>query len=280
MVFKLTNGAVTDFSGYINGDYGSYDYEVLGIKPYVQTHCQMSRNGQTICSSLYRDYILKNVTKGQSICDFGAGKKFYINMLKNKGFEAYAYEPFYKEVGTERLDINTVVSDINSIQKRVERSGLFDVVVLDSVLNSITSAVYEDYVLTCCNALLKPNGTFYVGTSNKMFSDRTSNLSQMTNNHRYIEFMDNENYSATFRKGVWTLQKFHTQDSLRNLLENYFEEVNVIDKAKSQLWEICTKPIKLSKKNYFEALNAEFNLEYSQNYRHNKQKKDSRNYLK
>lgn len=42
-----------------------------------------------------------------------------------------------------------------------------EIEILDSVINSITSDDYQDWVLTCCNALLGKDGTFYSGTRNK-----------------------------------------------------------------------------------------------------------------
>ncbi len=273
IVYKMHNDKVPEFLKYINSDYGTYNYKKLGIKPYVQTHCQMSRNLETRRSTLYEHYVLKNIKKDEEILDFGAGKKLYINLLKKKGYKAYSYEPYFKAKGTERLDVNATLADINNIQQKIETSGLFDVVILDSVLNSITSNDYEDYVLTSCNALLKQTGKIYLATRNKASSESRLRQARSTDKLRNIEFLDKDNFSAIFRKGVWTLQKFQDKNSLNKLLNKYFDKVQVIDKHKNQLWAICKKPKRFEKSKYFKALDIEFNLEYPNSYKHNKQKK-------
>ena len=270
VVYKMRNQEAKEFLEYMKIDYGRYDYESLGIKPYVQTHCQMNRNGDSIKSTLYENYVIPNYKdKSKRLCDFGAGKMYYMNMLKNLGYDAHGYEPFFKSEGSEKLNISDVVGFIKDLNKDISRNGLYDIVVLDSVINSITSNDYQDWVLTTCNALLDENGTFYMGTRNKGILEKRENMEKTTDGVRYLEFLDNEDFSATFRKGVWTLQKFHTKESLEELLLNYFEDVTVIDKGKTQIWAICKKPRKLGFDKYKKALDEEFNLEYPNNYHHN-----------
>ena len=43
----------------------------------------------------------------------------------------------------------------------IKTFGLYDKVILDSVINSVTSLEFEDMVLTTCNALLDKDGIFY-----------------------------------------------------------------------------------------------------------------------
>lgn len=147
-------------------------------------------------------------------------------------------------------------------------------VVLDSVLNSITSKEYEDYVLTTCNALLKNDGTMYIGTRNIKSVEDALNYRKSTDKVRGIEFMDKDNFSATFRKGVWTMQKFNTKESLEILLSKYFGDVYVNSSNKNQLYAICKQPKKLSKEKYKTALNIEFNMEYPNGFCHNKRMKE------
>lgn len=279
IVYKMEDEKIETFLKYINSDYGTYSYDKLGIKPYVQTHCQISRKFSSRGSTLYKKYVLKNIKKSDDIIDFGAGKKLYINYLKNSGYKAYAYEPYFKLKNTEHLDIGEVVKDINKIQSKIETSGLFDVVVLDSVLNSITSKEYEDYVLTTCNALLKNDGTMYIGTRNIKSVEAALNYKKSTDKVRGLEFMDKDNFSATFRKGVWTMQKFNTKESLENLLSKYFGDVYVNSSNKNQLYAICKQPKKLNKEKYKTALNIEFNMEYPNGFRHNKHEKIVRSIL-
>ena len=273
IVYKMETEKIKTFLGYINSNYGSYSYDKLGIKPYVQTHCQISRKFSTRGSTLYKKFVLNNITKNDSVLDFGAGKKLYINYLKNNGYKAYAYEPYFKTKYLEQLDVGATIKDIKDINSKIEKSGLFDVVVLDSVLNSITSKEYEDYVLTTCNALLKKSGTMYIGTRNKKSVEIALNQKKSTDKTRAIEFMDKNDFSATFRKGVWTMQKFNTKESLEKLLSKYFEDVYVNSSNKSQLYAICKKPKEFNKGKYEKALNVEFNMEYPNGFHHNKHEK-------
>lgn len=269
LVYKMSNEEALLFLDFMKIDYGRYDYEALGIKAYNQTYCQMHRNHFN--SRLYERYVIPNINKKQRIVDFGAGKKEYATRLKEQGYKTFAYEPHLKKSGTEKLDIRQVVKDIDTIQKDIAKNGLYDVVVLDSVLNSITSLEFEHLVMTTCNSLLNDEGTFYTGTRNLRAAEREHNIS--TTNKRLIEFLDKDKFCATFRKGVWTIQKFNSAEMLYDLLSKYFSEVKVIDNDVGQLFAICKKPKRLDKAEYEKALNIEFNMEYPNGYKHNKHEK-------
>lgn len=269
VVYKMHNEHVREFLMYLGIDYGEYNYETLGIKPYVQTHCQMSRNGSSIKSTLYENFVIPSLTKSDRLVDFGAGKCFYSKNLRQKGYDTHWYEPFYKTEGTEKLNVSEVVRMIKALNRDIKEKGLYNVVVLDSVINSITSNDYEDWVLTCCNALMSQDGTFFTGTRNLQVVQDRGNLETSSDSVRYIEFLDKDNFSATFRKGTWTMQKFHDKESLTRTLKRYFEDVQVVDKGATQIWAVCRKPKDLGKERYEKALNIEFNLEYPGGYRHN-----------
>ncbi len=273
VVFKMHQADVADFLRYMGVDYGEYSYDTLGIKPYVQTYCQMNRDGKSISSTLYDRFVLPYVKKDMRIVDFGAGKMHYINGLRKQGFRAFGYEPYMRTEGKDVLNISAVIDHIKALETEVGKNGLFDVVILDSVLNSITSLEYEAAVLTVCNALCRPDGTFFTGTRNKEFVDYRKKRDKSTGNYRYLEFEDKKGFSATFGKGVWTMQKFNTPDHLKLMLMQYFDEVKVVDTKESQIYGICRKPKRLPIETYREALEMEFNIEYPDNYRHNQHKK-------
>lgn len=267
LIYKMSNAEALLFLDYMKINYGRYDYEALGIKAYNQTYCQMNRNGR-IHSRLYEKYIKPNIDKRQRIVDFGAGKKEYATRLREQGFKTFAYEPHLKKLGSEKLDIRQVVKDIDDINKDINKNGLYDVVVLDSVLNSITSLDFEHYVLMACNSLLKEDGVFYTATRNLKSAVYESDVS--TDNVRYVQFLDNDKFCATFRKGVWTMQKFNSAKMLHELLSKYFDEVKVIDNKLTQLFAICKKPKRFTEAEYKKALDIEFNMEYPNGYKHNK----------
>ena len=270
LVYKMTNENALLFLEFMKFDYGRYDYEALGVKAYNQTYCQMNRNGR-IHSRLYERYVIPSINKKQRVVDFGAGKKEYATRLKEQGYNIFAYEPHLKKPNTEKLDVRQVVKDINAIQKDIEKNGLYDVVILDSVLNSITSLEFEHLVMTTCNSLLKANGTFYTGTRNLQAAERGREIS--ADGVRYVQFLDQDKFCATFRKGVWTMQKFNDGKMLYKLMSKYFHEVKIYDNTTSQIFAICKKPKRFSKEEYERALNIEFNMEYPNGYKHNKHKK-------
>lgn len=71
-----------------------------------------------------------------------------------------------------------VIKMISKLEMDIKQNGLYDCVVLDSVINSITSNNFEKYVLTTSNALLKENGSLCIGTRNKGQIDSTLNSSR------------------------------------------------------------------------------------------------------
>jgi ParB family chromosome partitioning protein len=277
VVYKMENSLVKEFLEIMRKDYGEYKYENLGIKPYNQTHCQMHRLTSGVrsnSSTTYENLVLPNLKKGQRLVDFGAGEQAYAKMLKSKGFPAFAYEPHPKVKGSVSFDIPLVVQMIRAIQKDVATNGLYDVVVLDSVINSITSQDFEHYVMTVCNALCAKNGVFYSGTRAMEKCIKQESVKVATSSHRYIEFFDKNNFTAAFRQGVWTLQKLHTKESFIALLSKYFEFVEVDTKQGNSMHHAyCHTPKMLPMEYYKKALTIEFNMEYPNGYRHNQHEK-------
>lgn len=277
LVYKMRNEAVEEYLDICNNnEFGEYYYEALGIKAYNQLYCQMNRvAGESQKSTLYEKVVLKDIEKDDRILDFGAGRCGYINMLKDNGYKAFAYEPHYKKDGKPNIDVRSVVGFINNIERDIRRNGLYDKVVLDSVINSVTSLEFEDMVLTTCNSLLSENGTFYCATRNldSALGRAKETRTRATDKGRYLEFLDKDNFCATFRNGLWTMQRFHSEETLKALLYKYFKEVKVLYKNDTAFQVLCKKPRKLPKEQYEKALNVEFNMEYPGNYRHNRHEK-------
>lgn len=278
LVYKLPQSKVQSFLEIINRDYGEYNFKALDIKPYVQFHCQMSRvkndEQESLRSTLYEKFVIKNLNKTQRIIDFGAGKFAYVNYLKSKGYQIFGYEPYFKKNNSEIL-ISKIVKDIDIVYRSITLHKLFDVVILDSVINSITSLDYEDFVLTTCNALMNENGVLYLATRSLESVEQRVTLTKSTQKSRVIEFLDSNNFAATFRQGNWTLQRFHSAESLEKLLQKYFYSVELIPGGKvqgcgSQNYAICRNPRQFSQERYQKALDVEFNMEYPNNFRHNK----------
>lgn len=276
LIYKISNSIVVDFLRYISLDYGKYCFNALNIKDYNQTFCQMSRlNGlKKLRSTTYTKYVLPVINRNHRILDFGAGKCAYANMLRDDDYKMYMYEPFFRKCGENTFDLDKIIGFIDDIEKDIDKNGLFDIVVLDSVLNSITSAKMQHNVLLSCNSLLKDTGELILGTRCLGKAKLVLNQKKSINAKREIEFLDDDNYSVTFRNGVWTKQRFNTKENLKKELFPYFQEVNVTgSETRSNIYAICKKPIRWSISDYKKALNTEFNMTYPNGFKHNKHKK-------
>ena len=277
LVYKMKNDDVVDFLDICeNNEFGEYNYEALGIKAYNQLYCQMNRVvGVTQKSVLYEKVVLNEVKKDNRIIDFGAGKCGYINSLKDRGYKAFAYEPHFKKDGKPTIDIKSVVKMIKLAERDIKKNGLYDKVVLDSVINSVTSLEFEDMVLTTCNALMRKDGIFYCATRDikAVEAKASENKKSAIDKVRYTEFLDKDGFSATFRNGVWTMQRFHSVESFTNTLKKYFEVVELANHSGSSMQMRCEKPINLPIEHYKKALNVEFNMEYPNDYKHNQHEK-------
>ena len=124
--------------------------------------------------------------------------------------------------------------------------------------------------MVTCNSFLKEDGILFLGTRNKGKAEYELKNAVSTAKVRNIQFFDKNDFSITYRNGVWTKQKFHTLNSLEEMCSKYFNNVKCYGKEiSSQIYAICTKKKKLDKKLYHEALNTELNMEYPNGYRHN-----------
>ncbi len=275
LVYKLSDEKLAKFESYFNVDYGEYNYDSLGVKDYNQTFCQIARlEGKSAKkSSTYEKYVIPMLDREKRFLDFGAGKCAYAKKFRKLGYKFFMYEPFYRKGYTKFFDMQAVIGFIKEIESDISKNGLYDVVVLDSVINSVTSLEMQHNVLLTCNALLRNEGIFIMGTRSLKSTERHSRALIATSRVRDIEFLDKDKFSVTFRDGVWTKQKFHTKQSLKALLETYFLEVEIYgQKLGSIMYAICKYPKKYKLKDYERVLNVEFNMIYPNNYKHNQHK--------
>lgn len=258
---------------YLGYDYGQYFYDALGVKSYNQLHCQMNRlqgkKKRKITSTLYENYVIPELNKKAKTLDFGAGHCAYVKLLASEGYDICAYEPHFQV--SRKLNVREVVRQINHITRKIKKDGLFDTVILDSVLNSVINSYHEHAVMTTCNALLRKGGTIYIGTRNLGFQEHLNNSKIFTTEIRGIEFLDKKNFTATFRSGVWTMQHFHSKKTLEALLRQYFAKVQVTgERSGSQIYAVASEPLPLPREQVAKALTTEFNMEYPNGYKHNR----------
>lgn len=271
LVYMIPHEDEAEMMRYLSEDYGEYCYDTLGVKSYNQLHCQMHRlKGQgriKITSTLYENYVIPRLLKDERTVDFGAGRCAYAKMLASQGYPILPYEPHFQDKGA--LNVREVVNQINRLNIDLDRDGLYDAVVLDSVLNSVVNTHFEHAVLTACNSLLRPGGRIFVGTRSYHFFEHSMNVNKKCRPCRELQFLDKDNFCATYRSGVWTMQHLHTLDSLKNLLLQYFENVETFN-GNSQIYAIASCPRNLDRAKVEAAINEEFNMEYPGNYRHNR----------
>lgn len=275
LIFKLGQENTNEIKSIFSQDYGEYNYNSLNIRPYNQHYCQLPRlageNNDSKQSSLYEKLILPSINKSERYFDFGAGKCRYPKKLNSEGFNFTYYEPYYHMEGSRRqINLTEVSRMIEDTRMQVLQHGLFDNVILDSVINSVTSLEYEDYVLTTCNAMLKMGGIFYTATRplERIEMQMKADSKIESKKRRSLAFLDRNNFEAVFREGVWTMQHYHSRESWEALLKKYFRRVEI--KFFNNLNTICSEPIDLPLERYEKALNAEYNIEYPGGFRHNR----------
>jgi len=278
LIYKMDQARAEEFRPFIEADYGCYDFSALDIRPHHQHLCQMHRlqagAKRQNHSGVYEQLVMPRLKPDDRLLDFGAGRCAYVRKLRQDGYRAFAYEPHFVEGGRE-IDADQVVTFIKDIEQDIHANGLYDVLVLDGVLNSITSTEFERHVLAACNALLRPGGVLCLGTRSLDFitGREAAKMPTLDAKRRYLQFRDPDNFAVSYRgDGVWTVQRFHTAASLHDLLSEYFGSVEVIDRHRADIYAICAQPVNLTGEVYRQALEAEFNMELPGGLRHNAHK--------
>lgn len=253
---------------YLTADYGVYNYDSLEKHTYVQGLAQMFRSTEAVDgkkqnkSSLYTTcvlpYLLKH--KDASVLDFGCGKGAYISSVRKSGHKSVGLE-FYNNNGSQ-IDISKGNSQINALIKTIRTDGLFDVVVCDSVLNSVDSMEAEDSVLKCLNIFSK-NKVFVSGrTMNAVISKsklkRRLDKSALVGNMNF--FMDENNFTATYRKGNWYYQHYHTKEQLAAAIEKAGLKIDALHWGGSSFQAECSKKRELTPTEAKKAIDFEFTL--------------------
>lgn len=263
-------------SKYLNTDYGEYSYEQIERKTYVQGLAQLYRNTvkeegkKQQASTLYEKKVIPFLTghpeNDVSILDFGCGKGDYIKML-SKRYQAIGLE-FYNNNG-KYIDIAKGNLMIDRLIKHIKEFKDFDIVVCDSVLNSVDSKEAEESVLGCLNLFCR-NKLFISGRPIDTVLNKYELKTDRYNAKRFLEFLDRDNFSANYRTGQWYFQHYHSKDQVVGLIERNGFRVASIDWAKNgdsfqiEADKIATLPGDV----YRKAVMFEFNLPLPNNKRY------------
>lgn len=199
--------------------YGEFDYQALPRNPWIQSFAQMNRlrsEERGKGSRTYETAVIPNVSREMRILDFGAGHGDYAAKLRRDGFDVRDLEFYRRKPGTNILDVAWTNRAIDQLCRDLETRGRYDVVVCDSVINSVDSIQAESDVLTTINALTRPGGLL-------VFSGRVKEPEQLgaiiENNkfRRYVEFYDRNNLTAVHNGQGWFYQRVHEKDEIPGL---------------------------------------------------------------
>lgn len=251
---------------YMKSDYGEYSYENIKKNTYVQGLAQMHRNltkgelKKCNKSTLYENYVIPYLMKShtESILDFGCGKGAYISHLMKSYAGAIGVE-FYNNNGSQ---INVSMGNLQ-IDRLIEYLGKrknFDVVVCDSVLNSVDSVEAEKSVMACLNLFCKEK-LFISGRPLKAILDKLEH-SKDKSARKYVSYLDSDNFTGDYRKGNWYFQHFHDKEDIKQLLESSgFQIERMTYMTYGDSWQVeAVKVRELSKQEYIDAIDFEFNL--------------------
>lgn len=209
------------YSDYFTTDYGKYDYSSFTGYDYSQTKAQLNR-AESMRSQLYTRFVepYMNYHKDHVVLDFGSGKGFEANRMNENGFNFDEIEFYHKqgESITEKM-----------IQKVVSREDLYDGVVVDSVLNSVTQEKYQKYIIQLSNAFMKTGGHLFISSRSAEYFHRRLSNNQVDNGSgkNKVYSMDDKNFTVSYRGGLPFFQKFdYKQDIIDLAIENGFRLVN------------------------------------------------------
>lgn len=266
-VFFVSKEKQTKVEYFFSKSYGEYSYEKLEKKTFVQGLAQMYRSPneketrnikKENKSTLYENYVIPYIKthKTVSILDFGCGKGAYVNLLKNQGYNILGVE-FYNH-NTKSINVTIGNNQINELIIFLH-NALFDIVVCDSVMNSVDSMEAEIAVLRVLN-LFTSNQIFISGRT--VTSVLGQNRKQSTSTKRNFYFLDKDNFSGLYRQGQWFYQHFHTKETFSKSCELAGLEVVFFGtKYNSGCWQaILKRKRELTREEAKSAIDFEFNL--------------------
>lgn len=208
---------------YFGQQYGVFSYDHIERKTYVQSQAQMLRCRQLDedrkdnKSTLYERHVLPYLKAHPSgsmlrVLDFGAGQKDYAKKLSGLGFDITALEFYHRHGSDLSIDVDQVERDIAKVLTDLRTVGPYDVVVCDSVINSVDTVEAELSVLRSISALCKLGGQVFWSGRSADFADRVMLTMKTTSRLKngQIRFSDAHGFTALFREGNWFFQLYHT----------------------------------------------------------------------
>lgn len=270
-VYSLDPSKRMMFDYYFKKSYGFFSYDHIERADFVQGRAQMT-NKTFEHSQIYRmalPFITAENNRNLHIFDFGCGKAFSITHMKQ--VLGYRHSVGLEFFNHNRVGISVEKGNemIDNLIAHVQKYGLFDYVICDSVLNSVNSQKAEDSVLGCLLLFCKLGGSiFFCGRSMKSVYEKR-NFKKATKNCEYdARFLDENGLTAKMTQGQWYYQKFHSPDDIDRIVERFGFDV-FTRKDDGKMWKIGAMKVKqLPDEAYMEAIDFEFNMKLPNNRRY------------
>lgn len=224
-VLVLEDDKIERAKFYMSKDYGKFNYDGLKRQTFIQGFAQLKRlrntDKKTKISRLYEYLVipyLQNINlKDLRILDFGAGQYDYATRLMNEGYNIHPVDPYHNRnhgnilVGMNKRHFMKVCEDLDNY-------GRYDIVICDSVLNSVDSEQSWYDVIYSCSGLLKLGGDLFI--SGRPLTEKISDnkkSKKITARTNTLYFIDDMGFSANFRNGAWFFQKFDNEEEFIKL---------------------------------------------------------------
>lgn len=237
IVYAVPDELVKKVAYYFGREYGEFEYGHIQKKTYIQSLAQKYRlrknkdgkKSKGSHSTLYERLVIPHITKEMAVLDFGAGQRDYAKFLNEDGYNIYAIEFFLRKPGKDAIWVDEIRKDFRRIVNRLETQGQYDVVVCDSVLNSVNSLDDEKAVLICLSALCKPNGIIFYSGIPLHFKKNTTDRKNSLDHRGTGLFVDKNGFTGNFRYGEWYFQKYHSLEDIQRLTLSYIGNYSVYD---------------------------------------------------
>lgn len=179
--------------------------------------------------------------------------------VKALGYDAMGVE-FFNNNG-KAIDVSKGNRMIDALVKRLREQRQFDVVVCDSVLNSVDSMKAERSVIDFLN-LVASDRLFISGRPLDAVAQMMKLKKDVANEKRFVEFLDADNFSANYRSGKWYFQHYHSKEQVKESLEESGFEIVKLDWRKwGDSWQCeAIKTRELPSQRYIDAIDFEFDL--------------------
>ena len=205
-------------------EYGKFCYDHIERNTFIQSFAQKYRLrtkadkpdelGVGMTSILYEKVVLPKLRRDARVLDFGAGQKDYVRMLSANGIQIDGLEFYHRFDNAYVIDTGEVDSDVRTMLRHLEQYGRYDVVVCDSVLNSVDSPEAERAVLRTLSALCKPGGWIFFSGMPLRRAVMGVDQKSVSSTYSTMSFLDDDFFTANMRDGGWFFQHYHNMERL------------------------------------------------------------------